>query len=75
MNSRHLKALRKALQFHPADERQYSTRNVKTVAVPTGRLDEKGNAIMRYEVHSIVQSTGLRKAYKQAKQHIRKGVL
>lgn len=75
MNSKNLKGLRKALQFHPADERQYSTRNVKTVAVPTGRVDEKGNAIMRYEVRQIVEATGLRKAYQQAKKHIKKGVL
>ncbi len=75
MNSRHLKALRKALQFHPSQPREYLTRNVKTVAVPTGRVDEKGNAIMRYEVRQNVQATGLRKAYQQAKKHIAKGVL
>lgn len=75
MNSKHLKALRKALQFHPSQLREYLTRNVKTVAVPTGRVDEKGNAIMRYEVRSVTTNIGLRKAYQQAKKHIAKGIL
>lgn len=75
MNSKHLKSLRKALQFHPASPREYVTRNVKTVAVPTGRMDEQGNAIMRFEVRQNVQATGLRKAYQQAKKHIAKGIL
>lgn len=75
MNAKHLKSLRKALQFHPASPREYVTRNVKTVAVPTGRMDEAGNAIMRFEVRQNVQATGLRKAYQQAKRHIAKGIL
>lgn len=75
MNSKHLKLLRKALQFHPSQPRDYVTKTVKTVAVPTGRVDEKGNAIMCFEQRVNVQATGLRKSYQQAKQHIAKGVL
>lgn len=75
LNSKHLKALRKALSYHPAQERQYSERTVKTVAVPTGRVDEEGNAIMHFEQRVNVQATGLRKSYQQAKRHIKKGVL
>lgn len=75
MNKKHLKSLRKALQFHPALPREYVTRSVKTVAIPTGKLDAQGNAIMHFEVRQNVQATGLRKAYQQAKQHIRKGLL
>ncbi len=75
MNSKHLKLLRKALQFHPAQPRDYVTKTVKTVAVDTGKLDGKGNAIMRFEQRNNVQATGLRKAYQDAKRHIAKGVL
>jgi len=75
MNKKHLKSLRKALQFVPASPRDYLTRNVKTVAIPTGKLDEQGNAIMRFEVRQNVQATGLRKAYQQAKKHISKDIL
>lgn len=75
MNAKHLKLLRKALQFHPADERTCVTKTVKTVAVDTGKLDDKGNAIMRFEQRVNVQATGLRKSYQDAKRHIRKGVL
>ncbi len=75
MNAKHLKLLRKALQFHPAQPRDYVTKTVKTVAVDTGRVDEKGNAIMRFESRVNVQAKGLRKSYQDAKRHIGKGVL
>lgn len=75
MNSKSLKALRKALQFHPSQPRDYITKTVKTVAVDTGKLDDKGNAIMRFDSRVNVQATGLRKSYQDAKRHIRKGVL
>ncbi len=75
MNATHAKLLRKALQFVPSEPRDYVTRTVKTVAVDTGRIDEKGNAIMRFENRVNVQSTGLRKSYREAKRHIAKGLL
>ncbi len=75
MNATHAKLLRKALQFVPSQPRDYVTKTVKTVAVDTGRIDEKGNAIMRFENRVNVQASGLRKAYQDAKRHIRKEVL
>ncbi len=75
MNATHAKLLRKALQFVPSQPRDYVTKTVKTVAVDTGRIDEKGNAIMRFENRVNVQANGLRKAYRQAKRAIKRGVL
>lgn len=49
MNGKKAKSLRKRAGFVPSAPREYNHATVKTVMVDSGKLDEKGNAIMRPE--------------------------
>ena len=69
MSHKQAKMIRKLIGFHPADEREYNTSIVKTVAVDTGRIDANGNAIIDFQQRVTTVAKGLRNAYQRAKKH------
>lgn len=70
MSHKQAKSLRKAMGISGADmrTRHYNDNVMRTVMVDTGRIDGKGNDIMRPEVRTMRENTGLRKAYQLIKR-------
>lgn len=70
MSHKQAKSLRKTMNISGENmrNRQYNDNVMRTVMVNTGRIDEKGNAIMRPEVRTMRETTGLRKAYQLIKR-------
>lgn len=70
MSHKQAKRLRKTMNISGEEMRirNYNDTAMRTVMVDTGRIDEKGNAIMRPEVRSNRTNTGLRAAYQMIKR-------
>jgi hypothetical protein len=68
MSHKQSKLLRKLMGYHPSSPREYSETVVKTVAVPTGRLNEDGSEQMTFHTHVLRVNTGKRKAYQEGKK-------
>lgn len=74
MSQKSAKYLRKLIDFKPNSPREYVDKVVKTVAVPSGRLDANGAPIMNFEQRILRTNTGVRKTYQTIKRGVRKGV-
>lgn len=70
MSHKQAKSLRKIMGVSSADMRIRSHKDtvMQTVMVDTGRIDEKGNAIMQPELRVMRNNDGLRKAYQLIKR-------
>ncbi len=70
MSHKQAKFLRKIMNISGENmrNRQYNDTVMRTVMVNTGRIGADGNAIMRPEVRTMRETTGLRKAYQLIKR-------
>ncbi|AJT60777.1 hypothetical protein [Citrobacter phage CVT22] len=76
MSHKQAKRLRKDLNIVREDT-QYTDKVMRTVMVDTGRIDDKGNAIMRPEVRTMRECKGERFLYqllKRGRSHVLGGV-
>lgn len=74
MSHKQAKKLRKQLResdlFTKGEVTRYQDESVKTVLVPSGKVDEKGNAIMIPQVRVQRSCVGQRKVYQQLKRGV-----
>lgn len=70
MSHKQAKRLRKTMNISGEEMRirHYNDTVMRTVMVDTGRIDERGNAIMRPEVRSNRINLGSRAAYQMIKR-------
>ncbi len=68
MNGKAAKYLRSLVSFVPSSPREYKNTTMKTLMVDTGRIDEKGNTIMRPEARVTTNVVGERVVYNRVKK-------
>ncbi len=68
MSKKRSKLLRKLMDYSPSSPREYKDTAVKTVAVPTGRLNADGSEQFTFEQRIIRTNVGKRAAYQQGKK-------